>query len=119
MAHALHDLLQVLLLVVRWQYHENVHGRRRPRRYAHALNLILTTCLNMSKELLIGLTLVGAELRQTTGTSAMRTPRFFARNSTSGSKPKPSVVRAPKASFATSARKSLKPHCVSQMPGSR
>jgi len=80
-----HHLLEVLALVVSRQDDEHLGGRSPSRRDAHRLNLTLTTCLNMSNELRIGITLVGAELRHTTGTSTIRTPRRLARNSTSGS----------------------------------
>ncbi len=78
-ADAGHHPLQVLHLVVGGQDHQHAIGHDRER------NLTLTTCLNMSRELRTALTLVGAEFRQTTGTSAMRTPFFLARYSTSGS----------------------------------
>src|SRR2546428_13050703 len=51
----------------------------------HRRNRIRMTCFSMSSELLMGLTLVSAELRQTTGTSAIFTPCLRARYSTSGS----------------------------------
>src|ERR1700694_1229330 len=122
MTHAGDDPFQVLAFVEGRQHDEDL-GRgslslRDPGLLVQLRNLILKTCLNMSSELLIGLTFVGAELRQTTGTSAILTPCLLARYSTSGSYPKPSVVSPVKTSCATSARKSLKPHCVSQMPGS-
>src|SRR5258708_2723871 len=83
------DLLEVLALVIGGQDDDDLGWRLLAlgdgRVAAHAPTLILRTCLNMSSELLIGLTLVGAELRQTTGTSAILTPRFLARYSTSGS----------------------------------
>src|SRR5712691_7315006 len=59
------------------------HGRAALR--AVRPSLTFTTWRNMSTELRIGITLVGAEFRQTTGTSAMRTPFFLAMYSTSGS----------------------------------
>src|SRR6266852_4847702 len=112
-ANAGHHSLQVLQLVIGWQDHKHPIGHGRAR------NLTLTTWRNMSSELRTAMTLVGAEFRQTTGTSAIRTPFFLARYRTSGSSPKPSVVKPAKTSRAMSPRNNLKPHCVSQMPGSR
>ena len=82
LAHRAHDTLDVLALVVRRQNHENLGGRRVARRDAHLLgaylrNRTLTRSLNMSTEWRMAATLVGAECRQTTGTSAIRAPRFF------------------------------------------
>src|SRR5205814_3472975 len=121
MPDARDDLRQVFLLVERRQDHQHLSWRGSPlgeiALLFHPRKRILITCLSMSSELLIGLTLVGEELRQTTGTSAIFTPCLRARYRTSGSKPKPSVTRLPNTLCATSARNSLKPHCVSQIPG--
>src|SRR5207244_2050250 len=80
---------QVLLLVECREHDQDFARRRAPFRQpalrAHPRNLSLTRCLSMSTELRIGLTLVGAELRHTTGTSAIFTPCFRARYRTSGS----------------------------------
>ncbi len=83
-----HHPLEVQDLVEGRQHHQHriAHvcdspvfaGARRP-------SLTPTTCRNMSIELRTAMTLVGAEFRQTTGTSAMRTPLFLARYRTSGS----------------------------------
>src|SRR5207244_12198857 len=58
---------QVLLLVECREHDQDFARRRAPFRQpalrAHPRNLSLTTCLSMSTELRIGLTLVGAELR--------------------------------------------------------
>ena len=89
-ARRAHDTLNVLALVVRRQHDENLGRRRVARRDAHLVgayrrNRTLTRSLNMSSEWRIAATLVGAECRHTTGTSAIRAPRFLARNSASGS----------------------------------
>src|SRR5438270_1286133 len=122
LAHRAHDTLDVLTLVVRRQNHENLGRRRVARRDAHLLgaylrNRTLTRSLNMSTEWRMAATLVGAECRQTTGTSAIRAPRFLARNSASGSYPNPSVRMSAKTERARSPSNSLKPHCVSHRPG--
>src|SRR5256886_17712645 len=83
------NALDVLLLVERRQHHEDLgrggaaFGEIAPIR--HRRNRIRMTCFSMSIELLTGLTLVSAEFRQTTGTSAILTPCLRARYSTSGS----------------------------------
>ena len=71
LADTRNDALQVLNLVVGGQNHQNPIG--------HFPNRTLRTWRNMSSELRTALTLVGAELRHTTGTSAMRIPFFLAR----------------------------------------
>ena len=71
LADTRNDTLQVLNLVVGGQNHQNPIG--------HFRNRTLRTWRNMSSELRTALTLVGAELRHTTGTSAMRIPFFLAR----------------------------------------
>src|SRR5207302_9412193 len=76
------DLLEVLTFVVGRQDSEHLRwcglafGEVAGR--AHFWNRILSTCQNMSAELRIALTLVGAELRHITGTSAIRTPCLLA-----------------------------------------
>src|SRR5713226_4078897 len=79
------DTLEVLDFVEGGQHHQHPirHGLAALR--APRPSLTFTTWRNMSIELRIGITLVGAEFLQTTGTSAMRTPFFLARYSTSGS----------------------------------
>ncbi len=74
---------QVLPLVEGWQ-HDQHFGRRRlalrePATAAHTPNLSLMTCFSMSSELRTAFTFVGAELRQTTGTSVILTPCLRAR----------------------------------------
>ena len=80
--HAGHDPLDVLALVVGGKHDQDLGGRRGAGGQAvlgaQPRSLTLTRCQNMSTELRIALTLVGAELRQTTGTSAIFTPRFLA-----------------------------------------
>ena len=78
-SHAGHHFLEVLALVVCGQYDEHLVVRRLLVRLAHRLNLTRTTCLNMSSELRTAMTLVGAECRHTTGTSAILVPRRLAR----------------------------------------
>ena len=83
------NALHIVLLVERRQHHEDIgrggaaFGELAP--IHHRRNRIRMTCFSMSSELLMGLTLVSAELRQTTGTSAIFTPCLRARYSTSGS----------------------------------
>ena len=81
--------LEVLALVEGRQHDQHLGGRRLalgevPFRL-HPRSRSRMTCFSMSTELRTGLTLVGAELRQTTGTSAIFTPCFRARYRTSGS----------------------------------
>src|SRR2546421_174577 len=87
--HPRDDLRQVFRLVERRQDHQHLSWRGSPlgeiALLCHPRKRILITCLSMSSELLIGLTLVGEELRQTTGTSAIFTPCLRARYRTSGS----------------------------------
>src|SRR5712692_3743028 len=90
LANRAHHTLNVLVLVVRRQHHEDLGRRRLARGDAHLLGAYRrkrtpTRSLNMSSEWRMAATLVGAECRHTTGTSAMRAPRFLARNSASGS----------------------------------
>src|SRR5713101_975300 len=82
---SVNDTLEVLDFVEGGQHHQHPirHGLAALR--APRPSLTFTTWRNMSIELRIGITLVGAEFLQTTGTSAMRTPFFLARYSTSGS----------------------------------
>src|ERR1700687_3930926 len=79
------DALQARHLVEGGHPHQPSSGHGLAPFRAVRPSLTLTTWRNMSTELRIGITLVGAEFRQTTGTSAMRTPFFLARYSTSGS----------------------------------
>src|SRR5712692_8215428 len=77
--------LEVLDFVEGGQHHQHPVGHSLDALRAVRPSLTLTTWRNMSTELRMGITLVGAEFRQTTGTSAIRTPFFLARYSTSGS----------------------------------
>ena len=83
------DALEVLLLIEGRQDDEDLGGRSLPLSEPavdlHPRNRSRMTCLSMSSELRPGLTFVGAELRHTTGTSAIFTPCLRARYSTSGS----------------------------------
>src|SRR5207249_7007901 len=85
-----HDVLEVLALVVRREHDQHLRGGCLAGRDQHCggrgfRKRVLTTSLNMSSELLSAATLVGAECRQTTPTSSIRSPRFLARYRASGS----------------------------------
>src|SRR5205814_10174297 len=87
--HAGHDALEVVFLVEGRKHHENFSELRlplgEPALDADPRSLTRSTCFSMSRELSTGLTLVGAELRHVTGTSAIFTPRLRAWYNTSGS----------------------------------